>query len=62
MNEFHIVMKFGAGYSLDDQAAIMLRLEKDLRERGWKAEVLKETKPDDLKRRREMTVIEREKL
>ena len=62
MNEFHVIVQFGAGIPADEQGRVLLQMEKTLRERGMPAEVYKPTRPDDSKLRSLMTVEERAKL
>ena len=58
----HVIVKFGRGIPSDNQGAVMLQMEKSLREAGVPAEVFKETMADDLKSRAKMTAEERAKL
>ena len=62
MSPNHIIVKFGSGIPADEQGRAMLAMEKGLRERGVEAEVFKETKADDSKLRRAMTIEERARL
>lgn len=60
---FHALVRFGAGIPAEAQGPAMLAFMKRLRELGAiQAEVLKDTMPDDIKRRSLMTVAERDKL
>ncbi len=58
----HIIVRFGRGIPSDSQGAVMLAMEKSLREAGIPAEVFKETMADDLRSRAKMTAEERAKL
>lgn len=59
----HVIVSFGDEISGDVQGLALLHLERYLRETlGVKAECYKETMPDDLKRRRDMTPAQRENL
>ncbi len=62
MNDNHVIIQFGAGIPSDIQGVVMLAMERQLREMGLPAEVFKQTKEDDSKLRRSMTVLERAKL
>jgi len=59
----HVQVRFGAAISGDVQGRALLALERFLREQcGVPAECFKETLPDDLKRRRDMTEEDRKRL
>lgn len=59
----HVEVRFGTGVPADAQGKALLALERHLRETlGVPAECFKETMPDDLKRRRDMTEEDRKKL
>lgn len=59
----HVIIHFGAAIASDIQGRAMLKLERYLREElGVPAECFKQTKADDLKRRRDMTKEERAAL
>lgn len=57
-----VIVKFGPSIQPDFQGRAMLHWEWWMREQGYKVEVLKETKPDDLRSRAAMTIEERAKL
>lgn len=60
---YHVEVRFGPGIAYDAQGNAMLAFEKHLRElTGQWVEVFKETKADDSKLRRSMTVEERARL
>lgn len=60
---YHVQVRFGPGIDYDAQGKAMLAFEKHLREAtGEWVEVFKETKTDDSKLRRFMTVEERARL
>ena len=60
---YHVEVRFGSGVSGDAQGRALLALERYLRETlGVPAEVYKEARPDDLKRRRDMTDDDRRRL
>lgn len=59
---YRVEVSFGSGIPSDAQGVVMLAMERTLREMGYPAEVFKETMPDDLKRRRDMTPEDRERL
>lgn len=60
---FQVEVRFGSGVSGDVQGRALLMLERYLRETlGVPAQVFKEAKPDDLKRRRDMTDEDRRRL
>lgn len=59
----HVIVNFGKAISGDVQGKALLALERYLRETlGVKAEVYKQTAPDDLARRRDMTEEQRANL
>lgn len=51
----HVIVRFGSGIDIDFQGRALLAFEKWMRERGVKAEVFKESTPDDSKLRLAMT-------
>jgi hypothetical protein len=60
---YHVEVKFGSAIGNDAQGRALLMLEKYMRlTLGEPAEIYKETMPDDLKRRRDMTPEQRENL
>lgn len=60
---YHIEVKFGPAISNDTQGKALLAMERYVRETlGVPVECYKETMPDDLKRRRDMTPEQRENL
>ncbi len=60
---YHVEVKFGSAINNDAQGKALLMMERYMRETlGVKAEIYKETMPDDLKRRRDMTVEQRKTL
>ncbi len=60
---YHVIIHFGAAISGDVQGRAMLHLERYFRESlGIPVEVFKQTKADDLKRRRDMTKEQRDNL
>lgn len=59
---YHVIVKFGSGFSKDLQGRLLLAFEKMMREQNIPAEVFKETKADDSKLRSLMTVEQRAKL
>ncbi len=60
---YHVEVRFGSGVSGDAQGRALLALERYLRETlGVPAEVYKPTAADDLKRRRDMTDVDRRRL
>ena len=63
-NEFHVIVKFGAGIPSDVQGIALLDFERRLRTfmPGSRIEVFKETKADDSKLRNLMTPEQRAKL
>lgn len=62
MHPLQVIVKFGGGVDADFQGSAMLHWERWMREQGWPVEVLKETKPDDLRSRAALTIEERGKL
>lgn len=59
----HVVVKFGKDIPIDAHGTAMMALERRLREvTGLNCEVFKESRGDDLKRRSEMTIEQRERL
>lgn len=63
LSAFHVEVRFGGAISGDAQGKALLALERYLRETlGVPAEVVKQTMPDDLKRRRDMTEEDRKRL
>lgn len=60
---YHVIVKFGPGFTADQQGSALLAFERLLREStDMPTEVFKETQEDDSKLRRSMTVLERSKL
>lgn len=62
MPDYHVIVDFGKGVPPDLQGAVLLQMERTLRERGVQAEVFKRTMADDSKLRLRMTEEERQKL
>ena len=62
MRDCDVIVDFGKAIPPDLQGAVMLHMEKELREKGVPAEVFKATKPDDSKLRLRMTPEERKRL
>ncbi len=62
MKDNHVIIQFGAAIPSDMQGVVMLAMERQLREMGIPAEVYKQTKEDDSKLRRLMTLEQRKSL
>lgn len=60
--DWHIIVRFGKAVPKKCQGPALLHMEKTLRAAGFPVEVFKETMPDDLKRRRDMTPEQRATL
>jgi hypothetical protein len=59
---YHVIVDFGSAIPASIQGEVMFAMEKNLRERGLPAEVLKKTMVDDSKLRNMMTPTQRAKL
>lgn len=62
MRANEVMVDFGKNVPPDLQGAVLLQMERTLRERGVEAEVFKKTMADDSKLRLRMTTEERLKL